>query len=59
VHDVVLTRHEVTELQEHLMFSTQQPAGTIGLGDWLKANADGLGRHWSSELDRHFRKPLA
>jgi uncharacterized protein YbjT (DUF2867 family) len=57
VRDVVLTRHEVTELQEHLMFSTQPPAGTIGLGEWLKANADGLGRHWSSELDRHFRKP--
>jgi uncharacterized protein YbjT (DUF2867 family) len=58
VRDVVLTRHEVTELQEHLMFSTQPPAGTIGLGDWLKENADGLGRQWSSELDRHFRKPL-
>ena len=58
VRDVVLTRHEVTELQEHLMFSAQPPAGTIGLGEWLTANADGLGRHWSSELDRHFRKPL-
>jgi uncharacterized protein YbjT (DUF2867 family) len=57
VRDVVLTRHEVTELQEHLMFSTQPPAGTIGLGAWLKVNADGLGRHWSSELDRHFRTP--
>jgi len=58
VRDVVLTRHEVTELQEHLMFSTQSPAGTISLDEWLKANADGVGRHWASELDRHFRKPL-
>jgi NADH dehydrogenase len=57
VRDVVLTRHEVTELQEHLMFSTQPPAGTIGLGEWLKANADALGRNWASELDRHFRTP--
>jgi NADH dehydrogenase len=55
VRDVVLTRHEVTELQEHLMFSTQPPAGTISLGEWLTANADGLGRHWSSELERHYR----
>ena len=58
VRDVVLTRHEVTELQERLMLSTQPPAGTIHLGDWLAANADTLGRRWSSELDRHFRKPL-
>jgi uncharacterized protein YbjT (DUF2867 family) len=57
VRDVVLTRHEVTELQEHLMFSTQPPAGTIGLGEWLQANADGLGRRWANELDRHFRNP--
>jgi NADH dehydrogenase len=55
VRDVVLTRHEVTELQERLMFSDQPPAGTIHLGDWLAQHADRLGRRWSSELDRHFR----
>ena len=58
VRDVVLTRHEVTELQQRLMFSEQPPAGGIRLADWLAANADTIGRHWSSELDRHFRKPL-
>jgi NADH dehydrogenase len=58
VRDVVLTRHEVTELRERLMFSTQPPAGTIRLEDWLAANAETIGRSWSSELDRHFRKPL-
>jgi uncharacterized protein YbjT (DUF2867 family) len=55
VRDVVLTRHEVTELQERLMVSAQPPAGTTHLAPWLEANADGLGRRWSSELDRHFR----
>jgi uncharacterized protein YbjT (DUF2867 family) len=55
VHDVVLTRHEVTELQERLMLSEQPAAGVIRLADWLAANADGLGRRWSNELDRHFR----
>ena len=59
VRDVVLTRHEVTELRERLMFSKEPPAGTIRLGDWLAANAETIGRSWSSELDRHFRKPVA
>jgi NADH dehydrogenase len=59
VRDVVLTRHEVTELRERLMFSTELPAGTIRLEDWLAANAETIGRSWSSELDRHFRKPVA
>jgi uncharacterized protein YbjT (DUF2867 family) len=58
VRDVVLTRHEVTELQQGLMFSGQPPTGTIHLADWLTANADGLGRRWANELDRHFRKPM-
>jgi NADH dehydrogenase len=57
VRDVVLTRHEVTELQKRLMFSPQPPTGTIRLADWLTTNADGLGRRWANELDRHFRKP--
>lgn len=55
VRDVVLTRHEVTELQERLMFSSQAPAGTVHLADWLSQHADALGRRWSSELDRHYR----
>jgi uncharacterized protein YbjT (DUF2867 family) len=55
VRDVVLTRHEVTELRERLMVSAEQPAGTIHLAEWLVANAEGLGRRWSNELDRHFR----
>lgn len=57
VRDVVLTRHEVTELRERLMYSTQPAAGSIRLGEWLTANADALGRRWASELDRHFRRP--
>jgi len=55
VRDVVLTRHEVTELRQHLMVSAQPPSGTIRLADWLTANADLLGRRWANELDRHFR----
>jgi NADH dehydrogenase len=56
VRDVVLTRHEVTELEERLMFSRQPPAGRIHFADWLAVNGAEIGRHWSSELDRHFRR---
>ena len=55
VRDVVLTRHEVIELRERLMFSAHPPTGTIHLADWLAANADAVGRRWASELDRHYR----
>jgi NADH dehydrogenase len=57
VHDVVLTRDEVTELQARLMYSPAPPVGTIRLADWLAANADAVGRRWASELDRHFQRP--
>jgi uncharacterized protein YbjT (DUF2867 family) len=56
VRDEVLRRDEVTELQAGLMRSTATPTGRIRLADWLAANADALGRHWSNELDRHFRR---
>ena len=55
VRDEVLRRDEVTELQAGLMRSRAAPTGRIRLPDWLAANADTLGRQWSSELDRHFR----
>ncbi len=57
VRDEVLRRDEVTELESGLMRSTAPPTGTVRLADWLAANADSLGRRWSSELDRHFRPP--
>lgn len=56
VHDVVLTRHEVTELLSRLMVSDTPPAGKVRLADWLAESADGLGRRWASELDRHYRR---
>jgi uncharacterized protein YbjT (DUF2867 family) len=55
VRDIVLRRDEVTELESGLMRSMAPPTGTSRLADWLAANAGPLGRHWSNELDRHFR----
>jgi len=56
VRDVVLTRDEVTELQSKLMVSAVPPTGKVRLANWLAEQADTLGRHWASELDRHFRR---
>jgi NADH dehydrogenase len=57
VRDEVLRRDEVTELEAGLMRSAAPATGSIRLSDWLAANADALGRRWSNELDRHFRRP--
>lgn len=59
VRDVVLTRDEMRELMESLLISPANPAGTTPtrFSDWLAVNADGVGRHYSSELGRNFRLP--
>ena len=55
VRDVLLTAHEVTEMRASLLVSAHPPAGTIRLANWAAAHALQLGRHYHSELDRHFR----
>lgn len=53
--DLALTRDEVVALMAGLLTSEAPPTGTTRLSDWLKANADGLGRRYVSELRRNFR----
>ncbi len=55
VRDVVLTADEIRELTSSLLTSHEPPRGTIRLSDWVPANADALGRRWSSELARNYR----
>ena len=55
VRDVVLTRDEIRELTSSLLTSHEPPRGEIRLSEWLPANAEQLGRHWSSELARNYR----
>lgn len=57
LRDVVLTRGEVLELSSGLLTSTEAPLGRISFDAWVIANADELGRHWSSELARNYRIP--
>jgi NADH dehydrogenase len=53
--DVVLTRDEVAGLRAGLLESDAPTTGNTRLTDWLTANADDVGRRYSSELARHFR----
>jgi uncharacterized protein YbjT (DUF2867 family) len=55
VRDILLTRHEVTELMASLLVSADPPGGTIRLAEWAVSHAEQLGRDYHSELDRHFR----
>ncbi len=55
VGDVVLTRAEIEGLMADLLVSAEPPTGHTRLSDWLEENADGLGRHYASELERHYR----
>lgn len=55
VRDVVLTRDEISELTSSLLTSDQPARGQIRLSAWLEEHASGLGRRWSSELERNYR----
>ena len=55
--DLALTRDEVVGLMAGLLTSEAPPTGTTRLSDWLKNNANGLGRRYISELRRNFRLP--
>ncbi|MGH2408492.1 MAG: SDR family oxidoreductase [Candidatus Limnocylindrales bacterium] len=55
VRDVVLTRNELLELTSGLLTSEAPPLGRIAFAPWVTANADALGRRWSSELARNYR----
>ena len=55
VRDVVLTRNELLELSSGLLASDAPGLGRISFAPWVAANADVLGRRWSSELARNYR----
>jgi len=55
IHDVMLTREEIEGLMANLLVSHQPPLGRTSLAQWLSKNANRVGRHYTSELKRHFR----
>lgn len=54
VHDVVLTRDEVTGLMDNLLVSDQPPTGKTLLSQWMRENTSWLGTRYISELGKHF-----
>jgi uncharacterized protein YbjT (DUF2867 family) len=56
LRDVVVTRDELQALGAGLLVSHEPPAGSDRFEMWLMANADQVGRRYSSELGRNFRQ---
>ncbi|MCH7895620.1 MAG: NAD(P)H-binding protein [candidate division NC10 bacterium] len=55
VQDVVLTREEIDGLMTGLLVSDAPPTGKTCLSQWLKQNADAIGRQYASEVGRHYQ----
>jgi NADH dehydrogenase len=57
VRDVLITREELIGLRRDLLVSSEPPSCTTRLSDWIREHHDELGRHYRSELARHFDDP--
>lgn len=55
VNDRLLNEQELEGLMQELLVSHERPRGTRRLDNWLLTSAETLGRHYASELDRHWR----
>ncbi|MXY22489.1 MAG: NAD(P)H-binding protein [Dehalococcoidia bacterium] len=57
VNDVTLTRDEIDGLSAGLLASVETGEAVLPtrLTQWLPENADGLGRRYASEIERHYR----
>ena len=55
LRDVVLTREEIDGLMSGHLVSNEPPTAATRLTDWLRDHRDTLGRHYASELARHYR----
>ena len=52
VRDTFITREEIKVLMDGLLCVDTPPTGKTRLTDWMRANADTLGRNYASELAR-------
>ena len=55
VGDIFITREEIKGLMDGLLFVDAPPAGNTRLTEWMRANAETLGRNYASELGRRRR----
>jgi uncharacterized protein YbjT (DUF2867 family) len=56
LRDTLLTPDEYRSMAAGLADSTAPATGSIEVSQWIRAHGDELGRHYASELDRHFRR---
>jgi NADH dehydrogenase len=54
--DMLLTRDELEDLMRDILVSHEPPRGTTRLTDWLLLHRDEVGRHYASEVARHYRR---
>ncbi len=52
VHDVIITRDEISALMEGRLFVDAPPAGLTSLTQWAQDNCDWLGQRYASEMAR-------
>jgi len=52
--DVMLTRDELKGLMANLLISSSAPTGQTLFSNWLSENAATIGRHYASEIRRHY-----
>jgi NADH dehydrogenase len=57
VGDIFVTREEIKGLMDGLLYVDAPPAGNTRLTEWMRTNAETLGRQYASEIGRR-RKPL-
>jgi NADH dehydrogenase len=55
LRDVLLTGEEYRAMAAGLADTEGPATGTIAVSEWIRANADSLGRAYANEIDRHFR----
>lgn len=55
LRDVLLTWDEYRSMADGLADTSGPATGRVVLSDWIRAHADGLGRRYANELDRHYR----
>lgn len=50
--DVLITREEIEGVMAGLLYVDSPPVGETRLPDWMRENAESLGKHYTSELAR-------
>jgi NADH dehydrogenase len=56
--DMLLTRDELDDLMRDILVSHEPSHGTTRLTDWLPLHRNDIGRHYASEMERHYPRAV-